>query len=145
MKEYEKKFKTLSVGTIITDGKYILLGHATGTKNWDIPKGRQEEGESNIETAERELLEETGLAFNRKRFVSLGKFEFNKHKDLFLYKIASDDLEKEIDMSKLKCKSYFKNNDGNKVLEFDRFMLCKIKNIENFCPKNLKRVLKELL
>ena len=143
--KYEPKFKQLSVGTILTDGKYILLGHATGTKNWDIPKGRQEEGESNIETAERELLEETGLAFNRKRFEVVGRHELNKHKDLFLYRIDFENLKEEIDLSKLKCKSYFDKDNGDKVLEFDRFMFCKIKDIEEYCPKNLRRVLKEVL
>jgi 8-oxo-dGTP pyrophosphatase MutT (NUDIX family) len=143
--KYKPKFKQLSVGTILTDGKYILLGHATGTKNWDIPKGRQEEGESNIETAERELLEETGLAFNRKRFDVVGQHELNKHKDLFLYRIDFKDLKEEIDLSKLKCKSFFNKDNGDKVLEFDRFMFCKIKDIEDYCPKNLRRVLKEVL
>jgi 8-oxo-dGTP pyrophosphatase MutT (NUDIX family) len=143
--KYKPKFKQLSVGTILTDGKYILLGHATGTKNWDIPKGRQEEGESNIETAERELLEETGLAFNRKRFEVVGQHELNKHKDLFLYRINFKDLKEEIDLSKLKCKSFFNRDNGDKVLEFDRFMFCKIKDIEDYCPKNLRRVLKEVL
>lgn len=145
MKEYDKKFKTLSVGTIITDGKYILLGHATGTKNWDIPKGRQEEGESNIETAERELLEETGLSFSRDEFVPLGEFDFNKSKNLYLYRIEVDDLKEEIKLSDLKCRSYFEKESGEKILEFDKFMFCKIKDLSKYCPKNLNRVLEEAI
>lgn len=39
--------------------KYLLLKHRRG--HWDLPKGNIELGEDPIETAERELIEETGI------------------------------------------------------------------------------------
>jgi len=40
--------------------KYLLLHYETG--HWDFVKGQVEEGETEEETARRELLEETGIA-----------------------------------------------------------------------------------
>lgn len=39
--------------------RYLLLHH--GGDYWNFPKGRQEEGESELESALRELAEETGI------------------------------------------------------------------------------------
>jgi len=38
---------------------YILLKHKDG--HWDFPKGHMERGEGEMETARREILEETGI------------------------------------------------------------------------------------
>ena len=53
--------KTTSCGVIVTDGERLLLGHATRSPRWDIPKGIAEPGESLAAAARRELFEETGL------------------------------------------------------------------------------------
>ena len=50
-----------SCGVIVGDGERILLGHATRSPRWDIPKGEAEPGEDFAEAAARELQEETGL------------------------------------------------------------------------------------
>lgn len=42
------------------DWEVLLIKHRSGGY-WGFPKGHQETGESPLETAERELLEETGL------------------------------------------------------------------------------------
>ena len=47
-------------GIIFRDGKYLLVKHKEGG-HWDFPKGHMEEGESDEETALREVYEETGL------------------------------------------------------------------------------------
>ena len=39
--------------------KYLLLHH--GAEYWNFPKGRVEEGEEELQTAKRELVEETGI------------------------------------------------------------------------------------
>lgn len=39
--------------------KYLLLRHRRG--HWDLPKGNIEPGEDSLETATRELVEETGI------------------------------------------------------------------------------------
>ena len=56
--------KELSVGTIITDGEYVLgclpYGRMDAKGNYDLPKGHWEENEEIIDTAIRECQEETG-------------------------------------------------------------------------------------
>jgi 8-oxo-dGTP diphosphatase len=43
------------------DGRVLLVHHAYGRLNWELPGGGAEPGESPDETAVREVLEETGL------------------------------------------------------------------------------------
>ena len=53
--KYEK-----SCGAIVVeDGKVLLVKHNAG--HWDFPKGHVEEGETEIETAIREIKEETNI------------------------------------------------------------------------------------
>lgn len=61
----EEKFDEKSCGILlfrVKDGTilYLLLHYPSG--HWDLPKGHIEKGESEHETAARELLEETGIA-----------------------------------------------------------------------------------
>ena len=56
---------TIGCGVIIEKGGKILLQHRTGEDNWCIPGGVMEIGETFVETAEREVLEETGLRVKR--------------------------------------------------------------------------------
>lgn len=39
--------------------EYLLLHHTSG--HWDFPKGNMEDGESELQTASREIQEETGI------------------------------------------------------------------------------------
>jgi ADP-ribose pyrophosphatase len=43
--------------------------HAVGEELWEVPAGRREPGEPPLETARRELLEETGYRAERLRFL----------------------------------------------------------------------------
>ena len=51
---------------LLNSGKVLLLRHPSnsshGGGHWDFPKGHIDEGESEIQTALRELEEETGIA-----------------------------------------------------------------------------------
>jgi 8-oxo-dGTP pyrophosphatase MutT (NUDIX family) len=42
-------------------GRVLLVHHTYGRRNWELPGGASEAGESPDETARRELLEESGL------------------------------------------------------------------------------------
>ena len=74
-----------SCGVIVTDGKRILLGHATRSPRWDIPKGLAEPGESLAAAAVRELAEETGLAVAGAEIRPRGVASYMRDKDLALF------------------------------------------------------------
>ena len=74
-----------SCGVIVTDGKRLLLGRTTGTDRWDIPKGGTEEGEKPLDTALRELLEETGLVAPRWALRDVGMHAYLSDKRLGLF------------------------------------------------------------
>lgn len=67
MKRYEAFLREKSCGAVIyhkeANGelRFLLIKHKNGG-HWSFPKGHMEAGETERETAEREILEETGLS-----------------------------------------------------------------------------------
>jgi 8-oxo-dGTP pyrophosphatase MutT (NUDIX family) len=110
---------SVSCGVIITDGERLVLGHATRSPRWDIPKGMAEAGESFVEAARRELFEETGLDAPEAELKPLGVAPYRSGKDLALFAWAVPALP---DPDILHCASCF-DWRGNMLPEFDRFGL----------------------
>lgn len=137
------KEKDLSVGTIITDGTYVLMGHSTGNDFWDLPKGRKEEHESLKNTAMREMAEEFGLSYPEDLFIEIGPFKYTTEKNLFLYMIIDPKLE-EVDLNDLHCTSTFKKKN-KELKEIDDYKLISIKEIDDYILTNLGKILKEVL
>ena len=127
-----------SCGVIITDGERILLGHATRSPRWDIPKGVAEPGESFAATAARELREETGLVIAREELVELGVLPYLRGKDLALFVWAPPQLP---DPQTLACTSHFALANGTLLPEFDRFGLFSWDEAVLRVGKNMARVL----
>ena len=127
-----------SCGVIVTDGQRILLGHATRSPRWDIPKGVAEPGEEFAETAARELLEETGLTVPADELVELGVHAYLRGKDLALFAWMPQPLP---DPLSLTCTSRFALADGTLLPEFDRFGLFPWDEAVSRVGKNLARVL----
>ena len=111
--------KGTSCGVIITDGERLLLGHATGSPRWDIPKGMAEPGESFAAAAVRELFEETGLEVPEAALRPLGVHAYRRGKDLALFCWPSPHLP---DPKQLTCTSHFPLG-SRMVPEFDRLGL----------------------
>jgi 8-oxo-dGTP pyrophosphatase MutT (NUDIX family) len=111
--------KTTSCGVIVTDGTRLLLGHATRSPRWDIPKGEAEPGEDFAAAARRELAEETGLDAPTAELIPLGVFRYRRGKDLALFGWAPRQLP---DPATLVCASSFEWK-GRMWPEFDRFGL----------------------
>jgi 8-oxo-dGTP diphosphatase len=53
------------------DGRVLLVMHSYGRLNWEIPGGAAEPDETPIETALREVLEETGLTVTADRLTGI--------------------------------------------------------------------------
>lgn len=130
----------LSCGVLVTDGARLLLGHATRSPRWDIPKGLAEPGEVFASAAARELAEETGLIVAAAALADLGRHRYLPGKDLALFVWRPDPLP---DPATLVCRSTFTVGAG--VLpEFDRFGLFAWDDALARVGKNLARVLAEL-
>jgi 8-oxo-dGTP pyrophosphatase MutT (NUDIX family) len=130
--------RATSCGVLVTDGNHILLGHATRSPRWDIPKGVAEADESFAETAARELNEETGLAAPPGELVGLGVHGYLRGKDLALFAWLPQSLP---DPETLTCSSYFTLPNGTGLPEFDRFGLFPWEEALSRVGKNLARVL----
>lgn len=125
-------------GVVVTDGRHILLGHATRSPRWDIPKGVSEPGESFADGAARELLEETGLAVPAGELVDLGLHPYLRGKDLALFAWTPPRLP---DPQALTCASRFALADGTLLPELDRFGLFEWDDALTRVGKSLARVL----
>jgi putative (di)nucleoside polyphosphate hydrolase len=127
-----------SCGVIVTDGQRLLLGHATRSPRWDIPKGVAEPGETLPVAAARELIEETGLTVNPEALADLGVHAYLRGKDLALFAWVRPQLP---DPQTLTCTSHFALADGTLLPEFDRFGLFQWDAALTRVGKNLARVL----
>ena len=113
------KAKSTSCGVIVTDGELLLLGHATRSPRWDIPKGMAEPGESLAAAAHRELLEETGLEASEGELRPLGVFPYLRDKDLALFVWRPAQMP---DPAGLACAAQFAWK-SSMLPEFDKFGL----------------------
>jgi len=127
-----------SCGVIVTDGERILLGHATRSPRWDIPKGVAEPSEDFPAAAARELFEETGLAAAPDGLAGLGVHPYLRSKDLALFAWVMPQLP---DPQSLTCTSRFALADGTLLPEFDRFGLFLWDEALTRVGKNMARVL----
>jgi ADP-ribose pyrophosphatase YjhB (NUDIX family) len=127
---------------IVTDGQRILLGHATRSPRWDIPKGVAEADEGYASAAARELHEETGLVVAADELVALGVHRYLRGKDLALFAWLPQQLP---DPHSLACTSQFALPNGTLLPEFDRFGLFSWDEALSRIGKNMARVLASVL
>ena len=133
--------KTTSCGVIVTDGHRLLLGHATRSPRWDIPKGAVEPGETFAAAARRELFEETGLTAPEDALAPLGVKRYLRNKDLPLFAWVLTALP---DPKTLACSEFFVLPNGTRLPEFDRFGLFTPDEALARVGKNLARLLAEI-
>jgi 8-oxo-dGTP pyrophosphatase MutT (NUDIX family) len=127
-----------SCGIIVGDGERILLGHATRSPRWDIPKGEADPGEDFAAAAARELHEETGLSVATGELTNLGVHAYLRGKDLALFAWTPPALP---DPNSLVCHSTFTLPNGTSLPELDRFGLFEWEDALSRVGKNMARVL----
>ncbi|MDB5797819.1 MAG: hydrolase [Paucimonas sp.] len=132
-----KRNKPVSCGTLVVNARReLLLGHATHTSHWDIPKGLQDEGETALEAARRELMEEMGLAFDDSLFEDLGLFEYRRDKMLHLFRLRAPDGFDNLDG--LRCTSHFPHHrTGEPVPEMDRYCWASRDQVSRLCAPRM--------
>lgn len=139
------KKKELSVGTIMTDGISILacqpFSRRPTPRNYDLPKGHWEEGETPLETAIREMEEETGFYITHPdQMIDLGQFDYLPTKDLHLFLYSIDALP---EPATLKCSTSFEHK-GKQVPEVIGYRHVDVDDLQWFFP-SMQRVLVQAL
>lgn len=132
------KPKKISAGVIITDGLQVTLGHVTGQKNWDLPKGGVDDGESLVQAAIRELKEETGLTVTPDQLKSLGMFAYSQQKNLALYVWMVEQMP---NPKHLVCTSLFATKTGKLLPEMDGFANIAWDQLNKHLRPNMVRVI----
>lgn len=130
--------RSISCGVIVTDSQRVLLGHATRSPRWDIPKGLAEAGEALPIAAARELEEETGLVVPPDRLAACGIHRYLPGKDLALFVWRPAAVP---DIAGLCCRSVFTSARGAVLPEFDRFGLFTWADALTRVGRNMARVL----
>ncbi len=131
----------VSCGVIVTDGRCLLLGHATGSPRWDIPKGLAEPDEPFAAAASRELQEETGLQAPPEVLCPLGRHAYLRHKDLVLFAWYPAELPV---AACLRCTSMIDRPGRVAMPELDRFGLFTLQAALPMLGASLARVLGEV-
>ncbi|MEJ8856280.1 NUDIX hydrolase [Variovorax robiniae] len=136
--------KPRSCGIVILNtAQQVLVCRATGRGRWDLPKGMPEPGETPRATAVREAWEETSLDFEPHAIEDLGLFDYLPQKRLHLFglKVAAE----AIDLDACRCHSTFPDHiTGRPVPEVDGYAWKPVARLEEWCGKNLTRVLQRI-
>lgn len=132
----------LSCGVLVFDADgALLLGHATGTPRWDIPKGLCEAGETEREAAARETYEETGLVLAPDDLFDLGRHRYLRGKDLHLFAALVGPIEPK----RFSCSTRFLDPHGRSRPEMDAYAWVAVADVPARCGKSLARLLGEAL
>ncbi len=132
----------ISAGTIITDGKNILVGrNATKKRWWDIPKGGVDKGEKFKDAAKRELKEETGIKMKRSKFKRIGLFPYKPNKRMYLFIIKDKNITKKINPNSLRGEINPKLGGP----ELDKFKFIPISKIRGYLPPKLATLVLSVL
>jgi 8-oxo-dGTP pyrophosphatase MutT (NUDIX family) len=131
--------RSLSCGIVVLlETHELLLCHVTGQRQWDLPKGGIQAGETEREAALRETREETGLMLASDVLFDLGRHAYTAKKDLHLFACVSA----RVDARELRCTSCFVDRlSGRARPEMDGFGWFGFDRIGALCTPKLAHVL----
>lgn len=128
---------------IINEYNEIFMGHSTGNKFYDIPKGLLDPGENEMQCAIRECKEETSIDIDSNLLQELGLFSYNKEKNLHLFLISMK--KSDIPMETLVCNSFFEDFYTKKLKpEVDGFKWISLETLTESCAKSMGILLNKL-
>lgn len=135
----------ISAGVIIiNEFNEVFLSKVTGQPQHDIPKGLIDDGELPIDSAIRETMEETNIKLNKDDLIDLGVFDYIKNKKLHLF--INYVKKSDIDMSSLKCISFFEDKYTKKMnLEVEGYIWVESNRLIEYATKNMYNVLNPIL
>ena len=129
---------------IINEFNELFMGHSTGNKFYDIPKGLLDEGENELACAIRECKEETSIDLSNKNLEVIGLYPYNKEKNLYLFLVSMK--KQDIDLNTLVCNSFFEDYYTKKLKpEVDEFKWISVKNVKENCAKSMGVLLEKLI
>lgn len=134
------KTKQITCGVLITDGTHLLICHPTHNVTWNLPKGRQDPGETYAETAVRELAEETGIVLTIDQIELLGEYEYKHNKQIVLFKHTVDQMPA---IDNLHCPSLFEYH-GVMTPEMDDYAVVDYPTAFDMLNKDLAKVLRTI-
>ena len=127
---------------VINERNELLVGHSTGARHWDLPKGLIDPGETPVACALREAHEEFGLTYSADRPIDIGRHAYYRGKDLHLFAVGTTTCETVIE--RCACSSYFAFRPGGRpVPEIDRFAWADDTQLQAMLAKNMRRLLLE--
>lgn len=143
--------KALSCGFIVfaRETGMVLACHPFGHPGgpdmaYDIPKGHLEDGETPIETAKRELKEETGIVLPDDAPIhEIGHVPYQTKKALHLFSTSLPSSMLQPD--RLRCESTFSDESGHERIEIDSYILAGapdvfFKNLQPYVKQEMARV-----
>lgn len=128
---------------ILNEYNELFMGHSTGNKFYDIPKGLLDEGENELACALRECMEETSIDLSHKNLEIIGLCPYNKEKNLYLYVVSMK--KEEINLENLVCNSFFEDFYSKKMKpEVDEFKWISLEDLTKNCAKSMGILLNRL-
>ena len=122
----------------INQENHLFMGHSTGNKFWDIPKGGAEGDETALEAAIREVKEETGFDVEPSELLDLGIFQYNRQKNMYLFLYIG---KNKLNPEKAYCESTFTcPHTGKERPELDDFKYIPFSEVIDLSAKSFKNV-----
>lgn len=127
----------------INNENNLFMAHSTGNTFWDIPKGGGEFNETPIQSAIREVKEETGFDITEEELLDIGLFSYNRQKNMYIFLyIGNQEFKPENGF----CDSTFTcPHTGKERPEVDDFKYIPFSEVTKNCAKSFNNVFNTFL
>ena len=127
----------------INNEKHLFMAHSTGNNFWDVPKGVGEVGEAAVDTAIRELREETGFIVTADELVDMGICAYNGKKDMHVFVYNGNTV---FESKEGVCTSFFMCPYTQKEkVEVDDFKYVPFSDVRSHCTKSFIKVFDKVI